>query len=827
MKKNLAYIFILLLLFSCAVKKPEKRSNFLKSFYTKYNTLFNAEDALKTELEGRAAAHKDNFYTPYISLLTYDDDVEGDGDNQSERSFLGSTAATSSVPNIPSGGGGRSVSTPTVSGNGGTGIPSGSSSNIGNNKKSTSALEITEAKALKAIDKYSVLRDGQEKNKKIFDAYIALAKARIYTGKPLEALDALNQLFNRMKADKRLPLAQIYKGLAYAKLEDLNTANQIFADLKQTKDLKKKYKKILSIYYAEALLAAEKKDEAIEELEYAFDINSNRKLKSRIAFLRGQILTSQGKNEIARESFLSAYKYANDFEFEVKSQIEIAKTYTEKSDYSEAKKYLEKISRKGTYASRKNEFYYAIGLMAKTAGKKDEAVEYFRKSLDEKVSDPQIRGLDYYEIGKLHLENDEYIATGAYYDSALAVMTYEPTKAALQEQLDYIKKISKNYYLVKKNDSILALTKMSKDQLESYFGKYIAEIKAKEEVLERERLKKENGKGFDTGDYNANSIFAQNTAAFQSFDSTPKGFYFSNNNTISKGNSEFKQVWGNRALSDNWRYSSKMTTIEDQKNTALGLNTTPDPRRFETSFYIEKIPKDVATLANLKKERDTASLGLGVMYEDFFSNTPLATKTLYDLVDNKPEEEIMLQALYKIFAMNYKKNPSVAARAKQILLTDYPHTSYAEFARNPQSSSFINASPDAELTYKQAFVLYENEDFEQSKAIIAEALEKYPKDALVPKFTLLNAFNTGKTAGKEVMILQLEQIALNYATTSEGEKAKEMLNYLKSDLQIQTTDEKGNKTDIQNNVPPQMPKEVSGNDMPPLNNAPPPIPKQQ
>ena len=42
------------------------------------------------------------------------------------------------------------------------------------------------------------------------------------------------------------------------------------------------------------------------------------------------------------------------------------------------------------------------------------------------------------------------------------------------------------------------------------------------------------------------------------------------------------------------------------------------------------------------------------------------------------------------------------------------------------------------------------------------------------------------------MILQLEQIALNYSKTPEGIRAKEMLNYLKSDLSFQATDNKGN-----------------------------------
>ncbi len=77
-------------------------------------------------------------------------------------------------------------------------------------------------------------------------------------------------------------------------------------------------------------------------------------------------------------------------------------------------------AKKGTYGSRKNEFYYALGLMANKAGKPEEGQEYFRKSLLEKVSDPQVRGLAYYEIGRRYLDKNDYIGAGAYYDSALA-----------------------------------------------------------------------------------------------------------------------------------------------------------------------------------------------------------------------------------------------------------------------------------------------------------------------------------------------------------------------------------------------------------------------
>ncbi|MGI9581376.1 tetratricopeptide repeat protein [Chryseobacterium sp. RRHN12] len=812
MKKNILFLLVICLVASCATKtkKPEQRSRVLKGFSTYYNTLFNAKDALNSEFTARDKGHKDNFYAPYIPILTYEEQPLGSDLGQTE-AFAENSMKMAEVANRPSGRGNSGV--PNIPG----GPPGGGPSRPdGEESKGATTLEIAEAKALKAINKYSVTRNGEEKNKQIFDAYMILAQARIYRGKSLEALDALNYVFTHMKDDKRIALARIYQGLAYDKIKDYHRAHETFAKLKG-EDINKSYAKLLSIYYAESLLDAGKKEEAAKELDNAFELNNNRKVKSRIAYLRGQVYEELNQNDKARESYAAAYKYANDFEFEVKSQIAIAKTFNGKGDYAGAKNYLEGISKKGTYGSRKNEFYYALGLMANKAGKKDEAKQFFRKSLFEKVSDPQIRGLTYYEIGKSYLDKNDYIGAGSYYDSALAVMTYEPSKVLLKDQSEYIKKISKNYYLIKKNDSILSLARMDDAQKTDYFTKYIAKLKIKEEKAEQERRRAERSKGFDTGDYSANSIFANSGNSFEDFGVTTKGFYFSNTGTVSKGTSSFKQIWGDRALADNWRSSKKMASIEDMKNEALGVTSAPNPRRFEPAYYIEQIPTDQGKLSQLKKDRDTASLGLGIMYQNYFTNTPLATKTLYDLVDVKPEEKVMLQALYEIFAMNYEKNPQASERAKQILLADYPYTSYAEFARNPKNKSFVKSTEEVENEYKKAYALFESEKFTESKEVIDQTIQKFPKDALVPKLYLLNAFNAGKSSGKEVMILQLEQIALNYSKTPEGVRAKEMLNYLKSDLSFQATDNKGNTIPQQPSGAPVQPN-AQNTGIPQMNN---------
>ena len=775
MKKNILFFLSLALIVACSPRKKQQSTSVgLKGFYAYYNTLFNGKEALESELDTRKKGYQDNFYNQYIPLLKAEENPLNGTDIEEEGGMFSSDESL-----------------------GGPGAPSSMNTRIEKSVdiNSASVLQIAEAKALKAISKYSVMKGGQEKNKRIFDAYIILAQSRLLMDQPLQALDAVNYLFSNMSKDKDVPLAKIYQAQAYTKMKDYYRADEVFREVKEDKKLKKSHAKLLSVYYSEMLLENGKKIEAIQELEEAFDLNKKRELRSRIAFLRGQILNEIGKPDEARESFVTAYKYSNDFQFEVKSQIEIAKTFNgSENDYEGAKKYIEDISKKGTYASRKNEFYYALGLMANKAGKTDEAQQYFRKSIEGQVSDPQIRGQAYYEIGQQFFKDNDYISAGAYYDSAVTSMTYLPIRRKLESTTQDIKKITNNYYLIKKNDSILALSRMSNEEKVALFNKKIEALKVKEAKEELERRKEERSKGFDTGDYNANTEFIGNqTRGFQDFsEKSNKGtFYFSNTTTVSKGNSEFKQIWGSRSLGDNWRYSTRPTTIEDIKNEAMGIQSAQNPRRFEPEYYIEQIPTDKEILANLKKDRDTASLGLGRMYEAFFSKTSLATKTLYDLVDQQPEEEVELQALYSIFMMNYEKTPSDAERAKNLIIQKFPYTSYAEFVKNPKSNKFSASTEEVEKKYTDAFDLYNQEKYEESSLLIKSALEAYPKDALVPKFALLDAFNTGKTAGKEIMILQLEQIALNYPKTIEGLKAIDMLKYLKSDLSLELTNDQG------------------------------------
>lgn len=481
-----------MVLVACSTKKDAFVNRTYQNFTAYYNALFHGKEALKAELKNKKKSHKDDFYGGYIEVFT--------------QSVLATTREDDSMSAMAGqffGGGSQPQ------------------------QNQVSAFQKAEEKALKVIKEKSMVFKGVEKNKEIFNAYILLAESRMYQGKLYEALDALGQIYFTMPDDKRLPLAKIYEGFIHSKMKNFIRAEEIFLSLDRDNNLKKEYRRLLSVYYAENLLYSNRKEEALEQLDQAMSLNKNREIRGRIAFLRGQILSELGKKEEARESFVAAYKYSNNFEFEVKSQIEIAKTFDEGDNYEEAKKYLEKMSKKGTYSDRKNEFYYALGIMANTAGKKDDAMEFFQKSIKEKSSDNNIRGLAYYEIGKTYFDKEEYIKAGAYYDSALVVMEHQSTRDKVEEISSNIKNIAKNYYLIKKNDSILALTQMSEPQRVAYFQKQIEVLKQKEakDLLVQQEKAKRN-KRAESFDFSNQTDFPAFSSSFSPEKSNK--FYFSN-----------------------------------------------------------------------------------------------------------------------------------------------------------------------------------------------------------------------------------------------------------------------------------------------------------
>lgn len=737
MKKKLLTISTIILLTSCSTQKDKFVNRTFHSTTAWFNTLFNAEEAMDKKLDELKLEYKDN-YSEILPVDPLPEIKEGDLNIDA----MASTFKSSGKSNQES-------------------------SNL-------TGFDLVEQKALKAIEKHSMLIRGRERNKMMTRAYLVLGKARYNNGKGFEALDALNYLKNNFPYHKKhTPEAELYIALANIQTGNIFEGERILDKLYRDDGIKRKTYENVSKYYAQNLIREGEYEAAILALNEAIKKTKNKKRKARYYFIQGQLYSLMNMQQEAGESFAKVYKLKPGFEMEVKSQIAIAENFDPKiNNYNTYKDYILGISQKGNYISRKNEFQYAVGNMAMKDNRIDEARKYLKMSFEGEPSDPYIRGKAYETYANLEFNEGNYVHASAYYDSALIVAPFEKDKLRITEKNASLKTLMDKYYLVKRNDSIIKLANLSPLERENYFKDYIAKLKIEDEKKQREAeiemtTFQTQSKG---GSFNS------------SFDNNASTFYFYNSSQKNFGQNEFKRIWGNIKLTDNWRSSTgAVATLEEQEAEKLGQTDTQNPRRYDIEFYLEQIPTRRSEIDRLKIERDTTELSLGIGYFDLFNHHKNAIETLEHLISTPPKSEsTTAQAYYQLYRINNKiENFTKANQYKELILNNYPNSIYAEYILNPEFDFTTPTTKEALAFYEETYNFYKDKDYEQVKANTQEAIQKYPTEVIIAKFSLLNALAIGATENLDNFINALELITIAYQNTDEANKAMGILELLR------------------------------------------------
>lgn len=736
MRNKIVILLCLGLLTGCSTKRDSFKNRTFHRATSWFNILFNAEKEMDRKLSGLEFEYQDNYSEilpvdplPEVKSLEFSDDYI-------------SSVTSSMLP-----GGGRS-------------------------EASLEGFDLVEQKALKAIEKHSMLINGVERNKAMTHAYLVLGKARYNKGMSFESLEALNYLVNKLPYHKKYtPEAHLYIALANLQIGNIYDGERNLIMLYKDDGYKKAFKENISKNYAQFLIRQGNYEEALRVLDQTISITKNKKRRARYHFIKAQLYSLMGMQNEAGAAYTEVFRLRPGFEMEVKSQLGIAANFDpEKNSYSSYKNHLLDVAKKGNYVSRKNELYYAIGDMAIKDGKLDEARYYLKESFVGKVSDPYIRGRAYERYADLEFGEGNYVFASAYYDSALAIIPYSKDIDRISQRNNSLKSLMEKYYLVKKNDSILKLTQMSLAERESFFSDYISKLRI-EDAKKQKQMEEEatqfqlEGRGGGFG---------------SSFDEGGS-FYFYNTSAKANGKNDFQRVWGRVRLADSWRTSSNTgMSLEEKEAELLGQTDTQNPRRYELEFYIEQIPTVETEINRLKIERDTTELSLGIGYYDLFQNANLATGTLEHLISTPPKEELInVQAYYQLYRINLRaENLEKIEEYKNYILTNYPNSIYAQYILNPDVNYIEPTTQEALDLYELTYELYKEDKFDEAKTNIVYAVENYSSEEIMAKFSLLNALIIGKTEGREEFVQALELVIVAHPNTEEAKKAQEILDLL-------------------------------------------------
>src|SRR5690606_31860569 len=139
----------------------------------------------------------------------------------------------------------------------------------------------------------------------------------------------------------------------------------------------------------------------------------------------------------------------------------------------------------------------------------------------------------------------EYKNAGAYYDSTLTFLAENSRQwRRVKKKRENLDDVIKYEDIATKNDSILTLTNMSESERLAFFTDYTSKLKAQAVKDSIEAIKLEK--------MIANKEFYQKDKAV-SGPNKGSTFYFYNTSTVAYGKQEFRKIWGDRRLEDDWR----------------------------------------------------------------------------------------------------------------------------------------------------------------------------------------------------------------------------------------------------------------------------------
>ena len=157
MKHVLILAIVFLILASCSTRKDRAVNRAYHQTTTKFNVLFNGEEAISAGIEAEIASHQPNFWEqlpvepfPLVDLFTL-------------------------------------------------------------NPKENANFSRGEEKAVIAVQKHSMQFGSEQRNQQIDEAYMLLGKARYYNGRYLQALDAFNYIIDQLPNTSSINKAQLWK----------------------------------------------------------------------------------------------------------------------------------------------------------------------------------------------------------------------------------------------------------------------------------------------------------------------------------------------------------------------------------------------------------------------------------------------------------------------------------------------------------------------------------------------------------------------------------------------------------------------------------------
>lgn len=721
MKKIISFLSVLFILIACSTRKDKFLNRNFHALVVKYNVLFNGEVAFNEGLSEVEQKYYDDF-SKNIPIEPFS-------------FYINETSQNSEQENV-----------------------------IGKDK-----FDRAEDKAVKAIQKHSMLIEGVEKNYQIDNAYVLLGKSRYYTKRFGPALEAFEYVIKNYDTSDLIYETFIWRAKSNIHIGNTEFALRSLHRLIRTAPLDGKTKQKAALALA---MGYEKFADSIPQLKKSLTLaitsHPQGQSAARANYLLAQLYKSEGDLEKSNECLknIVANKKAL-YKFKMQARMDLMNNEVN-GDYLSNSKVLKNMLRKHS-----NYPYYALinyqkGIINERVDSVKIAINSFQRAVNKSNKDLYIKSKSYERLGDIAFKKQEYVRSKYFYDSIIQITKNKETAfyRLIHNKSNGLKKIVHSLESIKTNDSLLKIAAMDDITVTRFFENHIAQLKEKERI---QRIKE----------------FTKIKDQSSLLDNKQEvSWYFYNPMLVDAERKEFLKKWNSSRRDHNWYAASlfvapgtaykKPTSVAKETEEVVAYDI------HEVPYYTLKINKNPNFLDSIAKQTKLHQYELANAYYDRLKEKKLAVDQFQTLLANQPDESLKVGTYYKLYKIGEETNDeSLKNLYKSLLNEQFPTSPFTKLTHENTSQENLTDSWSPESCYEAIYGLYKLFLNEEAKEELKTALVDYKGTTIEPKFLLLNAHVLARLEGKEIFYQKLKELQIQYPNTLEAKKAAELLSVKK------------------------------------------------
>ncbi|MDQ6480835.1 tetratricopeptide repeat protein [Dyadobacter sp. LHD-138] len=637
---------------------------------------------------------------------------------------------------------------------------------------------------LDAVKKASIVAEKHQNSKWVDNSYVILGKSRLYLGQWADGLEALRYVYANGKDEDDKNKALVVLMRAYASRKDYSNALGVAEYLSQqplTKEATKEF------YLTKAYLHQQNGEylTSVAILEETFPLLDKSTETARLHFAAAQMYDRLGQYVLANKHYKNVSRNRPDYDLGFYSSMNSLQNQViidPKTDVSSVG--FDKMLRDRKNSDLRDRVYFTMGLLAEHRKQLPEAVEYLQKSASFATGGNGVqKAYTYLQLARIHYDAlEKYEFAKAYYDSALTIL---PKDAAEYRVVSDRKTALDNFVtqqtIVKMEDSLQILARMNPKALDDKIDGII-EAQEKKRIADEKKAKE------------ALALAAAAQGGMQNgLPSTANGndrrWELYDPSMINKGKIEFRRVWGNRVLEDDWRRSTKQNRALAGNNfnskadstaavaaAAETVLTKESPVWKERHANLKKnIPLTDSSFAVSQKKKEDALYNLGKIYR-FDLKEPERSVAAFNRVLNEYPQTQYKEEIFYLMYLTLPESDKDRLVWKDKLMSEFPNSTYARLL-NSAANDGTTGDKDRNnpvKAYESAYKLYADGNYTKALEDIESNLPAYKGSMLEDKFALLRVFLVGKTRGREAYLQAINEFVRLYPNSMYLPRLKEM-----------------------------------------------------